>query len=180
MTLPAKYAWLAKERAPKILVEALNFYGTTEAPGPANNSDILSWAKSIGLDRTYRQDSTAWCGLFAGFIAFKAGYDHAPRGNALWARNWAAWGREVAIADAKLGDVLVFSRGNGGHVGVYVAEDADCFHVLGGNQGDAVTIKRIPKSRCIAVRRSPFKKGQPANVRKVIMAANGPVSTNEA
>ena len=180
MTLPAKYAWLAKERAPKLLMAMMALHGTMETPGKGNNPEILGWAKDIGLGHVYKADSIAWCGLTVGFAAFKAGYDHAPRGNALWARNWAAWGREVAIADAMLGDVLVFERGKGGHVGVYVAEDADCFHVLGGNQGDAVTIKRIPKSRCIAVRRSPFKKGQPANVRKVIMAASGPVSANEA
>ena len=181
MPLPKKYAWLAKEKAPKLLLAMLAIHGTVETPGKASNPEILSWAKDIGLGHVYKADEIAWCGLATGFAAYKAGYDYAPRGNALWARNWASWGSPVATDKAMLGDVLVFSRGpSSGHVGVYVAEDATAFHVLGGNQGDAVTIKRIPKARIIAVRRSPFKRGQPANVRKVFMAADGSVSTNEA
>lgn len=180
MTLPAKYAWLAKERAPKILLEMLALHGTVETPGSGNNPEILRWAKEIGLGKVYKADTIAWCGLTVGFAAYKAGYDYAPRGNALWARNWAFWGKPVATDAAMLGDVLVFSRGNGGHVGLYVSEDTDAFHVLGGNQGDAVNIKRILKSRCIAVRRSPWKRAQPANVRKVRVDGKGAVSTNEA
>ncbi len=178
--LPAKYAWLAKEPAPKMLVEMLKLHGTVEKPGKGSNPEILRWAKEIGLGKVYGDDAIAWCGLTVGFAAFKAGYDPAPKGNALWARNWAFWGKPQTIATAMLGDVLVFARGSGGHVGVYVAEDKDAFHVLGGNQGDAVNIKRIVKSRCIAVRRSPFKRGQPANVRKVWMTADGAISNNEA
>ena len=35
-----------------------------------------------------------------------------------------------------LGDILTFKRNGGGHVGLYVGEDKDCYHVLGGNQGN--------------------------------------------
>jgi len=179
MNLPTKYAYLSKEKAPKILLAMLDLYGTVEVAGKGSNPEILQWAKEIGLGHVYKDDAVAWCGLTVGFAAFKAGYDHAPRGNALWARNWAVWGKEPD-GGAKLGDVLVFSRGKGGHVGVYVAEDNDAYHVLGGNQGDKVSIKRILKSRCIAARRSPFKRGQPANVRKIFLAADGSISQNEA
>ena len=48
--------------------------------------------------------------------------------------------------------MLVFTRPGGGHVGFYVGEDAAAYHILGGNQGDAVTIVRIVKSRYIARR----------------------------
>lgn len=180
MKLPKIYAWLEKETAPKILIEMLKLHGTVEVRGKGNNPDILRWAKEIGLGHVYKSDEIAWCGLTVAFAAFKAGYDHAPRGNALWARNWALWGKPAAIDGAMLGDVLVFTRKGGGHVGVYIAEDATAYHVLGGNQGDAVNIKRIPKSRCIAVRRSPFKRGQPKSVRKIKMAASGQLSTSEA
>lgn len=178
--LPAKYAWLSKEPAPRMLVEMLKLHGTVEKPGKGSNPAILQWAKDVGLGHIYKADEIAWCGLTVAYAALQAQYDHAPRGNALWARNWASWGKPQSIETAMLGDVLVFSRGAGGHVGLYVAEDATAFHVLGGNQGDAVTIKRILKSRCIAVRRSPFKVSQPKNVRKVWMDAKGPVSKNEA
>lgn len=105
--------------------------------------------------------------------------EFAPVANPLWARNWAGFGTKAA--KPSLGDILVFERaGGGGHVGIYVGEDATAYHVLGGNQGDAVSIARVAKDRCLAVRRCPWKLAQPANVRPIRLAAGGALSTNEA
>lgn len=172
-----KYNWLLKEPGPRILTEFLKVYGTVEKPGSASNPTILWWAKQVGLGNVYKDDSIPWCGLGMAYVAGQAGWDNAPRGNALWARNWASWGN--AATTPMLGDVLVFARGKSGHVGVYVGEDKDCFHVLGANQDDQVSIKRIVRSRLIAARRSPWRVNQPANVRRVVLGADGPVSTNE-
>lgn len=176
--LPRQYAWLRAEPGPRLLKEMLALYGAIETPGKADNPLILSWAKSIGLGSVYKHDSTAWCGLAMAYAAAQAGWEHAPRGNALWAQNWASWGNPV---DAPmLGDVLVFTRRGGGHVGLYVGEDKACFHVIGGNQGDAVSIKRIARGRLFASRRCPWRVNQPANVRRIIMSSSGPISDNEA
>ena len=59
-------------------------------------------------------------------------------------------------------------------------EDAQAFHVLGGNQSDRVMIKRIAKNRLLGARRCPWRINQPAAVRPVVLAANGALSTNEA
>ena len=76
--------------------------------------------------------------------------------------------------------MLVFSRAKGGgHVGLYVGQDETAFHVLGGNQSDAVSITRIARTRCIAIRR-PIYQVQPASVAPVHLAASGVISTNEA
>ena len=175
--LPAAYAWLAREAAPRVLVEALALYGTRETAGAANNPTILAWAKETGLDRDYRSDDVAWCGLFVATVFKRAGFE--PVKAPLWARNWAAFGTKAD--KASLGDVLVFERaGGGGHVGLYVGEDASAYHVLGGNQGDAVSIVRVAKSRCLAVRRCPWRLAQPPAVRPVRLAAGGAISTNEA
>ena len=48
--------------------------------------------------------------------------------------------------------------------------------MLGGNQADAVSIVRIAKSRCIAIRR-PIYRVQPASVAPVHLAASGVIST---
>ena len=86
----------------------------------------------------------------------------------------------MAAPEAALGDVLVFARPKGGgHVGLYVGEDETAFHVLGGNQSDGVTISRISKDRCIAVRR-PGYKAAPATAKPVELAATGALSVNEA
>lgn len=178
--LPSAYAWIDDEEGPRLLKEMRKLYGTIEVAGRGSNPMILQWAKSIGLGSVYKSDSVAWCGLTVAYAAAQAGWDHAPRGNALYARNWLEWGNPVEAGKAMLGDVLVFARNGGGHVALYVGEDATAFHILGGNQGDAVSIKRKPKSQLLGARRCPWRVNQPANVRKVLMAASGPVSTNEA
>jgi len=96
----------------------------------------------------------------------------------LWARNWAKFGK--AADKGQLGDVLVFRRAQGsGHVGLYVGEDYGAYHVLGGNQSDGVTITRIARDRCVAVRQPIYRKA-PATVKPVQLAANGALSANEA
>ena len=176
MKLPTQYAWLADEPGPRILKEGLKTYGTIETPGAGNNPSIMAWAKATGQDRAYRNDATAWCGLWMAYVALQAGWE--PPVNPLWARNWLNFGNASIVE--MLGDVLVFSRGNGGHVGLYVGEDAGAYHVLGGNQGDRVSIKRIAKGRLIGAQRCPWRINQPSNVRRIELAAGGKLSTNEA
>lgn len=174
--LPKQYGWLSREPGPRILLEALKVYGTAETPGPGNNPAILAWAKATGLDKVYRADSIAWCGLAMAYVALQAGWE--PPLNPLWARNWLNFG--TTQRTAMLGDILVFSRGNAGHVGLYVGEDSTAYHVLGGNQSDRVSFKRIAKARLLGIRRCPWRINQPLNVRPVKLAASGSLSTNEA
>ena len=95
----------------------------------------------------------------------------------LWALNWGNFG--VHTKQPMLGDVLVFIRNGGGHVGLYVGEDAEAYHVLGGNQSDSVCFTRIAKARLYTARRPEYNL-QPANVRVVTLAKSGAVSVNEA
>lgn len=177
--LPPAYAWLDHvSGTSRILIEARKEFGVVETPGAADNPIILGWAKEVGLANAYGDDAIPWCGLFAAVVVKRANW--VPVKDPLWARNWVNFGRAVALADAALGDVLVFVRDGGGHVGFYVGEDAGYFHVLGGNQSDAVTITRIARSRCIAVRRPIWRTAQPLGVVKKPLQATGAVSTNEA
>lgn len=175
-TIPKQYSWLMKETGPRILTTALALYGTSEKPGPGNNPSIMKWAKSVGLGG-YTADSIAWCGLFMAYAAKQAGFP-PEFVNPLGARNWLLWGDKAKTP--MLGDVLVFSRKGGGHVGIYVGEDASAYHVLGGNQSDTVNIKRVSKARFLGARRCKWQIAQPANVRVVKLAATGGLSTNEA
>lgn len=176
--LPKQYQWLLKEGGPKILMEALIWYGTLEAPGAKNNPVIIEWAKELGgwIGSWYDKDSIPWCGLFIGVCAKRAGFPFTQK--ALSALEWANWGQKADVP--KLGDVLVFKRDGGGHVGIYVGEDAQAYHVLGGNQSDSVNITRILKTRLYAARRCKWKIMQPANIRVVHLAASGTVSENES
>lgn len=175
MALPEQYAWLAKEQGPRILLEALKLYGIVEQPGGADNPEIIRWAEKTGLSKVYMDDGIPWCGLFMAYVAMQAGWE-APM-NPLWARNWLKFGTPVKTA--MLGDVLVFERGSGGHVAIYVGESDLSFHCLGGNQSDQVNIKRIAKDRLLGARRCPWRVSQPANVRTVPLAPTGTMSIDE-
>lgn len=173
--IPDKYNYLEDVGVPKMIQEAVRLYGTLEAFGIADNPTILSWAKEVDLANTYTHDAIAWCGLFMAIVAKRAG-KAVPFGP-LWALNWAKFGTKVDDG-AKLGDVLTFRRPGGGHVALYVGEDEDCYHVLGGNQKDSVSITRIKKMRLHSIRR-PIYTVQPESVRKIIVDEDGNISDNE-
>ena len=172
--LPAKYGWLINVNPPNIIKQALALYGTSEKVGPGSNPEILKWSEECGIP--YKSDDIPWCGLYAAIVATRAGWGvvNSP----LWAKSWATFGAQSP--SPSLGDVLVFSREGGGHVGFYVAEDDECFHVLGGNQSDSVSIVRLKKDRLVAARRPVWKIKEPDSVKKYYMDASGRVSTNEA
>jgi uncharacterized protein (TIGR02594 family) len=108
-------------------------------------------------------------------VAKRAGKE--PPAHPLWAFSWSSFGAKASAA--ALGDVLVFTRNGGGHVALYVGEDREAFHCLGGNQSDRVCITRILKSRLYAARR-PLYRVKPANVRPIHLDAAGALSRNEA
>jgi uncharacterized protein (TIGR02594 family) len=180
--LPPNLQWLAKETAPRLLVTARALYGTRETKGGQHNPVIMGWAKELGgvIEAAYTADEIPWCALFMSWCCHKAGLDYPKGYDGLRAKSFATWGNEV-LGDAMLGDVLVFERPGGGHVGLYVGEDTEgYYHVWGGNQDDMVGVIRLKKKRCIAVRRTPWKIAQPPNVRRIMLAPSGAVSTNEA
>jgi uncharacterized protein (TIGR02594 family) len=182
MSLTPEYAWLLNEKGPMMLQKALELYGTKEALGAPNNPTIVAWAQEVGgnVANAYKADEIPWCGLFIAVVAKRSSKQVVK--DPLWALNWGTFG--VFTDTPMLGDVLVFVRKasegkQAGHVALYVGEDKDCYHVLGGNQSDAVTITRISKDRLYAARRPKYNI-QPANVRQVFLKASGSVSTNEA
>jgi hypothetical protein len=80
-----------------------------------------------------------------------------------------------------LGDVLVFKRGAGGHVGFYVGETEGTYAVLGGNQSDQVCITHILKERLLGARRRIYQVyDEPSSIQSYVVNEIGVVSTNEA
>jgi uncharacterized protein (TIGR02594 family) len=175
--LPSAYRWLTNlTPLPRMVAEALKLFGTVETAAAANSPTIIGWADEVGgkVEDVYKADSIPWCGLFMAVIAKRAGKDIPP--DPLWALNWTRFG--IAAGQPMLGDVLTFMRPGGGHVGLYVGEDATAFHVLGGNQSDQVCFNRIAKSRLHCVRR-PAYTTVPSNVRPFILKDAGALSLNE-
>lgn len=179
--LPKQYEDLINRYQTPLAREALKLFGTTEFVGNSHNPVILGWADEISetLDKFYNKDEIPWCGLFMGICAKRAGYLPPSGFETLRARSWAKWGDPIH-GDPVLWDVLVFERSGGGHVGIYVGEDTGkCYHVLGGNQGDKVSIVRIAKDRLLTARREPLNSNVKAKVR-LWRDSKGSVSQNES
>ncbi len=134
-------AWLKLARAE---------LGTKEVPGPGNNPAVLAYYRDAGHPEI-DADSIAWCAAFTGAMLERAGY---PGSKQLNARSYLTWGK--AVSKPSPGCVAVFSRGDPrgweGHVAFYLGETATTVKVLGGNQGDAVTIAEYPKARLLGYR----------------------------
>ena len=174
MNLSKQFQWLASEEAPRHLLKAIELYGTKEIVGPKHNPVIMGWAKELGITY-YTNDEIPWCGLFAAIVIKRA--DRIPVKDPLRALSWANFG--VKVDSPMLGDILTFKRDGGGHVGLYCGENASVYYVLGGNQGNAVSIVPIAKSRLFQARRPEYI-SMPKNVRKIHLEAGGKLSTNEA
>ena len=179
MKIPKRYQWLHNIRLPWVIEQGLQEYGTWEYAGAENNDKILGWADEVGgwESSYYTKDSIPWCGLFVAVICKRAKKDVVK--NYLRALSWSSFGESIDPSEAGLGDVLTFLRNGGGHVGFYIGEDHTHYHVLGGNQGDHVNIRRIAKSRLYSVNR-PLYNNKPLTVRPYILSADGKTSTNEA
>lgn len=185
--LPAQYRWLLTiGQLPLIVHEGLKLLGTREIPGAKHSPEILSWLRELGLGEVVTDDETAWCGTAVAIMAKRAQKDISPVGNVLGSRNWLKFG--VAVDKPGLGDVMVFWRGNPkgwqGHVGLYIGEDKNYWHILGGNQSNAVSIMRLAKVQDGAVRllgaRRPVYINQPGTVKAYLVEPTGSISRNEA
>lgn len=140
---------------------AARFLGVKEAAGLANNPLVVAMLQIA--DRSVTTDATPWCAGFVGFVCWLL---DLPRSKSLAARSWLTVGKAVALSDARPGfDVVILRRGNGpqpgaevtsgapGHVGFFAAFDGTHVAILGGNQGDAVSIAKFPASHVLGVRR---------------------------
>lgn len=159
---------------PRWLKIARSYVGVREFPGPKHNPTIIGWLRK--LKSWIKDDETPWCGTFVAAVMQEAGLPYPrefPR-----AKAWADYGSRLQTHVLAPGAILVFVRDGGGHVGFYVGEDSANYHVLGGNQGNAVSVTKISKSRLLASR---WPKGEPVIGKPVLLAMDGrPVSRNEA
>lgn len=135
---------------PPWMETAQRLIGVKEVRGSRDNPDILRWAQIVGgwTASYYKRDSIPWCGLFVAYVLIQNGIRPSPE--ALRAKAWKYnWPDGKEIPGPAFGCLVVFTRTGGGHVGFYVSEDANYYHILGGNQSDAVNIQRISKQRAI-------------------------------
>lgn len=157
---------------------AKKYLGEREVKGPHHNPDILKWWRDIGAP--FKDDETPWCGAFVGGVLTEAHLRVVPGGAS--ARAWLQL--ETKIDRAAVGCVVVFWRGSPGsgqgHVGFVCGKDqAGNLMVIGGNQGDAVTIKPFAKTRVLGYR-WPNVAPSPERYNLPIINSDGKLSEDEA
>lgn len=120
-----------------------------------HNPKVVQYFHDVGHEWV-KDDETAWCAAFVGAMLKRAGMAHTGK---LDARSYLDWGDPVENSEAQEGDLVIFYRGDPdgwmGHVGFFVGRSGTQIKVLGGNQGDQVSIALYPASRLLGVRRSP-------------------------
>lgn len=131
---------------------AQRFVGLQEIPGQAASPIVLSM---LQLDAKWvADDETPWCSAFVNAIAWLL---DLPRSRSLAARSWLKVGVQVPLEQARVGfDVVVLTRGRSGasgHVGFYAGHSAGTISLLGGNQGNAVSVATFARTRLLDVRR---------------------------
>ncbi|MEM6663060.1 MAG: TIGR02594 family protein [Pseudomonadota bacterium] len=117
-----------------------------------NNAELRKFLKSDG--KTLGDPARLpWCGDFVETCIAVTLPEATVPTNPYLARNWLKFGTTV---DPCFGSVMVFWRGSrsghSGHVGFYYSEDADTYHILGGNQSNTVSVTKLRKNRFLGAR----------------------------
>lgn len=127
--------------------EARRHVGLREVPGKGDSPTIRRWLGE--LRAWWSDDATPWCGVFVAWCLRECQCE-PPRA---WyrARAYLDWGH--VMATPAVGAVAILERAGGGHVGFVVGRaPADRIVLLGGNQGDAVSIAAFERGRVLGYR----------------------------
>lgn len=139
------------EQTPLSIAE--QYLGKTETKDTAVLASFIK--KNAGID--INPANTAWCAAWMNAVLGASG-DRGSEGNRLAAKSFATYGEDV-LSNPEKGDIAVFTRTGGGHVGFFIGyEEKDgkkYVRVLGGNQGNSVSEKLYPADRLVAIRRIP-------------------------
>jgi uncharacterized protein (TIGR02594 family) len=158
---------------PEWMAYARQFLGLKEIPGTTHNPTIVDWL--VQLRAWWRDDETPWCGVFCAHVMSHSQIvlpQHWYR-----ARDWLNWGE--SLGSPTPGCIVVFSRQKGGHVGFVVGQDIDGhLMVLGGNQGNRVSVMPFDRQRVLGFR---WPSGKVLAIRPLpFVDYSGQLSTNEA
>lgn len=146
--------------------------GLRELPGAPTAPKISGWLRTLGA--WWTDDATPWCGTACAAWMRAAGL---PIPDAWFrAKAWATWGQPLRYPAQ--GCIVVFERTGGGHVGLVTGEErSGRLLVLGGNQGDAVSIASFGRDRVLAYRWPP---GEPLPEQTQLAQGSAPASVSEA
>ena len=124
--------------------------GLKEIKGAKHNPQIIEMFAAVGHS-WIDNDETAWCAAFVGWCLKSAGIPHL---NEVAARKYEKYGTETKTP--KVGDIVILWRGSPaswmGHAGFLHSMDEAHISILGGNQGNEVSIRKYPRNRLLSFR----------------------------
>lgn len=128
--------------------------GQKEIAGAKDNPRIVEYQQATTLKAT--DDETPWCASFVCWVLEQAGIESTRSARA---RSFESWGQNMPLELLAPGAIVVFWRGRSkaagkGHVGFYVGGDpaSGRIAVLGGNQGDSVSISTYKTDKVLSYR----------------------------
>ena len=131
---------------------AQRYLGIAEIPGERDHPLIRWWHSLTTIGET--DDEVPWCSSFVNGICWEL---RRPRSKSARARSWLDVGLSVDQEDAVHGDIVVLSRGTSpttGHVGFFAGWDGvGTVRILGGNQGNTVSVASYNRTRILGIRR---------------------------
>ncbi|PPC87745.1 MAG: TIGR02594 family protein [Hyphomicrobium sp.] len=148
---------------PAWLTAAWAEFGVREVVGSGDAVRVVKYFRDAGHAQI-TNDETPWCAAFVGAMLKRAEIEGS---GSLLARSYLKWG--VALDEPKLGAIAVLTRGSdlgAGHVGFYLGSTNDNIYLLGGNQGDAVSVAAFARERLLGYR-WPAPQKSPADASKV-------------
>jgi len=133
--------------------------GVKEIPGIDHEPRILLYHGATSYKAT--SDEVPWC---AAFVCWCLEHGNVQSTNSAAARSYLGWGVGVSRSHPPLGGIVVLKRGGPGqpgpevldaqgHVGFCMGLGAPGeILLLGGNQGDRVSLQTYPENRVLGVR----------------------------
>lgn len=119
--------------------------GTKEVPGTGNNPRVVEYHQTTTLRA--KADAVPWCSSFVNWCMIQAGYKGT---NSAAARSWLGYGRKV-YEQIPVGTIAIFKRQGGHHVGFVLEWTPLEVTLLGGNQSDAVNIRKFGTSQLLGL-----------------------------
>lgn len=121
--------------------------GVTETPGPASNATIEGYHAATAGGPTI--DGIPWCSSFVCWCIQASGIESTRSKSS---QSWLSWGVQVPPIVGAVGVIKNVAQ-PGGHVGFVLGQNAEGMIVLlGGNQGDAVSIRAYARERFVSFR----------------------------
>ncbi|MFC3711252.1 TIGR02594 family protein [Sphingoaurantiacus capsulatus] len=136
---------------PRWLARARRNLGVKETPGRASTPSILKYRVMARVLLEGDDGAVPWCAIFVNAMLEAVGVRGSRSG---MARSFSRWGKALPKDRIPAGAVVVLSSDRGpasGHVGFACGVSATHVWLLGGNQGDAVSVAPFRRERIVAV-----------------------------